>query len=254
MLRRIFARKSVRPGADADARVDRQAVERLIKLRLNNLQLYERALTHRSLLRSEPGAGLHSNERLEYLGDAVLGLIVAEHLFRKFSDRDEGFMTRLRAKLVNGRALAKSASRINLGAYLLVSDSLAESNGRSSQSVLADAFEALIGAIYLDLGIDAARRFVTRTVLKRVNLSELARRKDNHKSALLEYAQARQWPQPTYRVVAEAGPSHNRTFSIEVLVNGRQLGEGRAKSKKKAEQSAAAAALEQLSEDETHTG
>ena len=251
MLRRLFSRKTIDTDAGSGTRVERAAIGRLTKLPVENLGLYERALVHRSFLRSSPQEDLHSNERLEYLGDAVIGLIVAQHLFRRFPNKDEGFLTRLRAKLVNGRALAQNARHIKLGKHILMSESMSGMDGRASESVLSDAFEAIIGAIYLDQGLGAATAFVERTVLRRVNLLDLARRNDNFKSALLEHAQARKWPQPIYRVSAEAGPSHQKIFTVAVLIGSDTRGTGKAGSKKKAEQIAAKSALEKLEKEES---
>jgi len=213
---------------------------------VGDLSLYEQALRHRSLLRSQPRSHLYSNERLEFLGDAVLGFVVGDHLYRHFPDETEGFLTRLRAKLVNGRALAYYAESVALGGLILMSDNMVQTDGRQNQTILADAFEAVIGALYLDQGMPAARRFIHRTMLDRVDLGHLAAKHDNYKSLLLEYVQAEGWLQPQYRVVTEQGPSHDRTFTVEVLVNGTAYGQGQAGSKKSAEQLAAREALERL--------
>ena len=226
--------------------VSREAVERLVGMKVQDLLLYEQALTHRSLLRGRPDTHLYSNERLEFLGDAVLGFITAEFLYHHFPDRDEGFLTRLRAKLVNGTALARCARQIDLGAMILMSENMAQTAGRDNRSILADAFEAVIGALYLDLGLEAARAFIHRTMLDHIDLDELARVRNNFKSLLLEYAQAQGWPQPRYQVVEEVGPSHEKTFTVEVLLRGEPYGRGTAGSKQQAEQEAAGKALERL--------
>jgi len=240
---RLFSRD------DSSFQIDRHAVEKLLGVHVNNLALYQTALTHRSLLRGCPDPKSISNERLEFLGDAILGLVVADHLYRHFPDQNEGFLTRLRAKLVNGKSLARDALDLGLGQLVLMSDVMDTASGRSSRSILADAFEAVIGAIYLDRGIEDATRFVERTVLNNVDLAALARKNDNHKSALLELAQARKWPQPTYRVSEESGPSHDRIFTVEVIVNHEPSGSGTAPTKKQAEQKAAKIALDTLQEE-----
>lgn len=254
MFGRIIDRLIGRPTPAPSNDLDRQAIERVTGHPIRDLSLYEKALTHRSLLRSKPHSVRKSNERLEFLGDAILGMVVAEYLFQEFPDRAEGFLTRLRAKLVNKKALASSASSLQLGELILMSKAIADTTGRTSESILSDAFEAIIGAIYLDLGMEAARSFVVRTVLKRVNLAELASLRDNYKSNLLEFAQARQWPQPSYRVKEETGPSHDKIFTVEVFLSNKLLGEGTAKSKKEAEQIAADAALKTLVEQESFDG
>ena len=212
------------------------------------MSLYEKAMRHRSLLRNEPEESIQSNERLEFLGDAVLGFITAEHLFHRFPDKNEGFLTRLRAKLVNGKALAHVAERIELGSLILMSKNMDQEQGRQNRTILADAFEALVGAIYLDQGLDAARRFIRQAMLDHVDLLELSRQYDNYKSLLLEYAQARGWPQPYYRVISEQGPSHAKVFTVEAVLKGEAMGKGRGGSKKLAEQEAAREALKRLNQ------
>lgn len=227
-------------------RVTREELERLLGTPVGELGLYLQALRHGSLFRGEPDNHLLSNERLEFLGDAVVNFLAAERLYIEFPDRDEGFLTRVRSRIVNGAALARYADWLNLGQFIFMSDEMERAGGRSSQTLLANAFEAVVGAIYLDGGNEAARDFVNRVVLDRIDLDAVARRRDNYKSILLEYAQARGWPQPTYRVVQQEGPAHERTFTVEVLVDERTIGAGRAGSKKKAEQIAASEALDVL--------
>ena len=226
--------------------LSRSAIEKLVGFRILNKDLYERAMMHRSLLRGEAPQDLKSNERLEFLGDAVLGFITAEHLFSFFPEKDEGFLTRLRAKLVNGKALAECAQRIDLGELILMSRNMAQEEGRRNRTILADAFEALIGAIYLDQGLEKARLFIHRTMLDQVDLNQLAAQYDNYKSLLLEYAQARGWSQPQYRVVTEQGPSHAKVFTVDAILRGEPHGRGQGGSKKLAEQRAAQKALLRL--------
>lgn len=226
--------------------VDRAALENLFGTRIDDVHLYEQALKHRSRLRGQPDSHLNSNERLEFLGDAVLGFVVAEHLYRQFPDKTEGFLTRLRAKLVNGKALAAYALAIDLGDLILMSENMAQSDGRENETILADAFEAIIGALYLDRGLEPARRFIHRTMLDHIDLLSLARQHDNYKSLLLEYVQAKNQPQPRYRIVTEEGPSHNKVFTVEVVLDEEPYGQGRARNKKRAEQRAAREALRRL--------
>lgn len=226
------------------------SIEQLTGFAPNAPLLYERALTHRSRLRGTSEAHRVTNERLEFLGDALLGFVVAETLYDRFPAQSEGFLTRLRAKIVSGAALANYARRIDLGAHLLLSENAARDDGRDNPTILADAYEALLGAIYLDHDLDAARAFIHRTALDALDLSRLAARNQNYKSQLLEYAQARGWPQPTYRVIDAEGPPHDRTFTVEALVDDTPHGQGTAGSKKKAEQRAAHEALQALANDE----
>ena len=226
--------------------VDRTEIERLVGMPVRNLRFYAQALKHRSLLRGQTETHLFSNERLEFLGDAVLGFVTADYLYHSFPEKDEGFLTRLRAKIVNGQALARHARVLDLGRLILMSDNMAQTAGRTNRSILADAYEAVIGALYLDLGLEAARAFIHRTLIGRVNLVELAGLQDNYKSLLLEHVQAQGWPQPQYRVTSEKGPSHDRVFTVEVFLRDRPYGQGTAGSKKKAEQEAAGRALARL--------
>jgi len=238
-----------RPEEEATAARRRQ-IEAFVGMPVADLQIYERALRHRSVLRGQANSHLRSNERLEFLGDAVLGVAVAERIYEEFPDRDEGFLTRLRARLVNGPMLASYAEALGLGPLLLLSPNMAQAEGRSNTTILADAFEAVLGALYLDRGFGAARGFVFDLLDAHVDLGELAEQRSNFKSLLLEYVQARGQAQPVYNVVAEEGPSHDRRFTIEVCVEGVALGLGRARSKKQAEQEAANEALERLREED----
>ena len=234
------------PAESAEEGTYRREIEKLVGFTIRRVEIYERALSHRSLLRRKKDSRQYSNERLEFLGDSVLGFIVAEHLYLHFRNEDEGFLTRLRAKLVNGEALADAARNMDLGGIIRVSDNMVQKGGRDNTSVLADAFEAVIGALYLDLGMEAARDFVHRKLLDDTDMDHLAAHRDNYKSLLLEFVQAKGWPQPTYELVNEEGPSHNREFTVAVLVNEDSLGKGVANSKKKAEQLAAKQALTTL--------
>ena len=218
---------------------------------IGDLDLYEHALRHRSLFRGVATDGTESNERLEFLGDAVLGAVVAEIMYTRFADRAEGLLTRTRATIVNGKALAGYAEAIGLGALILMSENMDSSEGRSNQTILADAFEAIVGAVYLDLGFSAARRFVCAVLDQCVSLEKAAADKSNHKSRLLEYVQGLGLEQPVYEMLSEEGPSHDRTFTVAAVVQGERLGEGVDRSKKGAEQKAAEAALRTLRQRET---
>ncbi|NND72071.1 MAG: ribonuclease III [Rhodothermales bacterium] len=223
-----------------------EKLQAIIGRKIVSPEIYSQALRHRSLLRRRHDSRLVSNERLEYLGDAVLGFIVAEYLFHQFPGENEGFLTRLRSKLVKGEALARYAGEIELGKLILMSANMKQMDGEGNSSILANAYEAIIGAIYLDLGVDAARVFIDKTMLQRIDLVHLSKRTDNYKSILLEAAQARSWKQPEYVVTHESGPSHDRTFTVDVIVNGDRMGSGTAANKKKAQQLAAREAIEAM--------
>ena len=233
--------------AVARPRASRPEIEELVGMPVRTIELYEQALRHRSSLSDTNGEGhAASNERLEFLGDAVLGFVTAEHLYRHFPDGDEGFLTRMRAQIVNGQALAQFASELGLGEMILMSDAVCRDGGRDSTAILADVLEAVIGALYLDMGEKAVRTFVRTKLLARLDLNDLAHVRDNYKSLLLEHMQALGWAQPHYRVVREEGPPHERVFTIDVILRGEAYGRGQAQSKKKAEQKAAAQALDRL--------
>ena len=231
--------------------VSRRDIEALVGMPIGDLDLYEHALRHRSLFRGVATDGTESNERLEFLGDAVLGAVVAEIMYTRFADRAEGLLTRTRATIVNGKALAGYAEAIGLGSLILMSENMDSSEGRSNQTILADAFEAIVGAVYLDLGFSAARRFVCAVLDQCVSLEKAAADKSNHKSRLLEYVQGLGLEQPVYEMLSEEGPSHDRTFTVAAVVQGERLGEGVDRSKKGAEQKAAEAALRTLRQRET---
>jgi len=227
--------------------VSRDDIESLVGQSVGTLSLYRRALTHRSLLRGEPDQHLKSNERLEFLGDALIDLVVSKALHQRFPRKDEGHLTRLRAKLVSGPALAQYARRMDLGAHLLMSDNAEQGEGRDNPNILADAFEALAGAVYLDRDYATAAQFVHDRALDPFDLEDVAARDENYKSRFLERMQAEGRPQPTYRVVHEEGPSHDKTFTVEAVVGNTAYAQGTAGSKKEAEQQAARRTLASLS-------
>lgn len=216
-----------------------------IRYRFKNELLFVQALTHRSSIGSTCGM-LNSNERLEFLGDAVLGLVVTEELYRRFPQGREGDLTRVKSLLVSREKLAEEAMKIGLGEYLILSPGEEQTGGRKRQSILSDAYEALLGAIFLDGGYSAVRRIVCQNVLQNVTHYFSSAYNGNYKSWLLEYAQAQGWGIPVYRLKKEAGPDHRKQFTVEVLVNNKVWGIGLGHNKKKAEQAAAKMAIEQL--------
>lgn len=232
--------------APARDKLSQATVERLVGHPIDDLAVYRRALTHRSLLRDPSVRSLKSNERLEFLGDAMIDLVVSKALYQRFPEKNEGDLTRLRARLVSGSALADYARQMNLGAHVLMSANAAETEGRDNPNILGDAFEALTGALYLDQGHQAAAQFVHERALEPFDLENIATQNENYKSQLLEHMQAEGRPQPTYRVVAETGPSHDKTFTVEALVGDTAYEQGTASSKQTAEQEAARRTLEAL--------
>jgi ribonuclease-3 len=215
----------------------------------NNISLLEQALVHSSYINENPGFAPTSNERLEFLGDAVLGLIVAERLHQDFPQFNEGQMTRLRAALVRRETLARMAQAIGLGDHLYLGRGEEASGGRQKPINLAGAIEAVIGAIFLDQGFARARDFTLR--LLETDLQEAVTRGDSidYKSELQELIQAKEQQIPTYHVIESTGPDHDRRFTVEVRVGDTLLGRGSGRSKKAAESEAARAALEKLRRD-----
>jgi len=192
-----------------------------------------------------------SNEKLEFLGDAVLELVVSEELVRDFPDWSEGQLSKSRARLVNATAISLAAQRLGLGKYLRLGRGEEKTGGRTKPALLADAYEALIAAIYLDGGLEAARGFVRRSLVEGAIAVEAERLgHTDHKSALQEFLQSRGMAPGTYHVIAESGPDHQKTFRVEVRIGGQAPAVGAGKTKKEAEQSAAIAALIQLGAEE----
>lgn len=205
--------------------------------------LLRQAFQHGSYIREQGRDAILSNQRLEFLGDAVLDLIIAEELYRRHPDLPEGVLTKSKASLVRAGSLARVAAALDLGQYLLLGRGEEESGGRRKHSLLADAFEALIGAIYLGAGLEAARDFVLRHMPLEGAATEPGRRFD-HKTALQELLQSHARQLPQYRTVTSEGPAHDLTFTVEVSFLGRPLGTGRGGSKRRAEQEAAHQALQ----------
>lgn len=216
-----------------------EGLEAVIGYTFKRPGLLRQALTHRSHTGQYDGSRAASNERLEFLGDAVLDLCVSHHLFLRFPDKKEGELTKLKSIIVSGPFLVQLASDIQLGRHLRLSESEERTGGRQRASILEDAFEALLGALYLDGGLPAAEAFVRRHILDGLDLSQASRDNRNYKSLLLELSQSRGCGNPVYRVVEELGPDHSKYFTVEVLVGEEPLGRGMGASKKKAEQAAA---------------
>lgn len=220
-------------------------LEKIIGASILDKNIYVEALIHRSYLEENDQFTL-SNERLEFLGDSVLNLIIGEYLFNKFPNEEEGFLTKVRAKMVNRNALSLVAENLNLGELLIISSSVPKSITHNSKSVLSDALEALIGAIYLDSGIATCKNFIKTNIIEPALKNGEHLIDENYKSQLLEYAQANKMPIPVYQIISEEGPHHDKTFIAEVIIGEKVLGEGKGKSKKEAEQNAAQVALKKV--------
>lgn len=220
-----------------------RSFQRKIQTNFKSQPLLHQVFVHRSYLNENPGFPLNHNERLEFLGDAVLELVVTEHLFQNYPN-PEGDLTNWRSALVKGQMLASIASELNMGDLLYLSRGEEKSGGKSRALILANTFEALIGAIYLDLGYDTAQKFVTRHLIGRLpEILEKGLHVDA-KSRLQELAQDQVGITPAYKVLAERGPDHAKEFTVGVYLRDTMIGEGIGNSKQAAEQSAATHALE----------
>jgi len=228
--------------------VTRQEIQELLGgIKIKNIVYYQRSLVHKSIHKAVKRYSgkdplqeylIQHNERMEFLGDSVLSLVIANYLYAKYPDQDEGFLTRIKTKLVNGSQLAKLAKKINLGKYILMSNHVQNINGRESQKILEDSFEAFLAAIFKDLGFDAVNSFIIEHI-EALDFNEVLV-EDNYKDTLLKYVQHNfNGLNPTYPLLRTDGPPHNRTFTVAVNIKDQRYSEGTAKSKKQAEQIAA---------------
>ena len=219
-------------------------LETAIGYRFTNITLLQNALAHSSYANERWHNSLKSNERLEFLGDSILGMVVAEYLYHKFPDRPEGELTRMRADMVCETSLAAIADRLSLGDHLLLGHGEEQGGGRKRASILADAVESIIAASFLDGGMEAARGIISRFVLTNVPVNRL--QNEDYKTALQELVQQKKNQTLAYRLIGESGPDHDKHFIVEVTLNGEPLGQGNGTSKKRAEQDAARVAIEIL--------
>ena len=217
-------------------------LQKTIGYQFKNLSLLENALAHSSYANERYHNSLMSNERLEFLGDSILGMIVADHLYRNFPDRPEGELTRMRADMVCETSLAVVANRLELGKFLILGHGEEQGGGRERNSILADAVESVIAACYLDGGYEAALGFVKRFVLTDVPVVKF--HNVDYKTVLQEKVQQKRNQTLTYHLVGEEGPDHDKRFVTEVRLNGVCLGSGSGSSKKRSEQDAARIAIE----------
>jgi ribonuclease III len=227
-----------------------EPLERRIGYRFRDRGMLEHALTHRSRVHEDASGGVFDNESMEFLGDSVLGFVIADMLFREFPQHNEGQKSKLKSLIVSSTSLARLAEKIDLGEYLILGRGEEKTGGRRKQALIADCYEALIAAIHLDGGIEAARAFIERQF---ADLIEEARRTGAHaaftedyKSALQEWLQSHDRGLPSYRLAAEIGPAHRKLFDVEVVVEGEAVARAEGKSKKEAAQAAAKLALERL--------
>lgn len=207
--------------------------------------LLTRALTHRSYL-NENRSVLEDNERLEFLGDSILGYVVAEWLYNHFPEKNEGVLTKLRSALVHTQQLADFARKINLGSVMLLGHGEDQAGGRERNAILCDAFEALIAAIYLNTDLTTVKDFIYPFLEDQIHIILANHSEEDVKSQLQEWAQAQGFPSPVYLLTGEFGPDHEKVFSVKVLINDKEIAEGLGGSKQLAEKSAAAAAIRKI--------
>lgn len=222
-----------------------ESLEKKLEYTFRNRELLSEALNHSSYANEHRASGINSNERLEFLGDSVLGFVTAEFLFKTYGKLPEGDLTRMRAALVCEQSLYEVAKLLGLGQYLRLGKGEEAGGGRQRQSILADAVEAVFAAVYLDSGMDEVRSLIHRVLLSHAPAGEERR---DYKTTLQEIVQRKSGQVLTYHLLAESGPDHNKTFTFAVHLNGEPVGQGVGHSKKEAEQSAARNALEKLAE------
>ena len=221
-----------------------KTLESKLGYQFQNPKLLDHALTHSSYANEHHLGSISSNERLEFLGDSVLGMIVADHLYRTFPDLPEGDLTRIRANLVCEGSLVLVAKEWDLGRYLKLGKGENACGGRSRPSILADAVEAVLAAVFLDGGLEHDRDIIQRFLLDR--MEQVNRASRDHKTYLQELVQRKSGQVLSYELIGESGPDHNKTFQMQVLLNGQPIGQGTGHSKKEAEQAAANAAIARL--------
>ncbi len=224
-----------------------ESLEIRLDYKFNNIKLLKNALVHSSYA-NEVRGDTHSNERLEFLGDSVLSVIVAEHIFNKYPNMPEGELTKLRASLVCEKSLCALSRELGLGEYLLLGKGEDKNGGRERDSILADAFEAVLAAIYIDGGMDAAKKHIINTVLRDLGHHTDEDTFKDYKTFLQEIIQRNPEESVSYILIDEKGPDHDKVFTVEVHLNSNVIGQGNGKSKKQAEQMAACQALKLMGE------
>jgi len=226
--------------------IDWNDCQKNLGISFRQISLLEQAFVHLSYLNENPGFARPSNERLEFLGDAVLNFIVTEKLYKEFPQLPEGELTEIRASLVCRDSLTALASSLKLGDWLLLGRGEEANGGRAKASDVANAMEALIGALYLDQGLAKARKFILRQLKPELEKIKAGQTTPNYKALVQELIQGQKRPTPVYQLVEATGPDHSRQFTVEILVDGEALGRGRGRNKKVAESQAAKAAWEKL--------
>ncbi|MDG5813990.1 ribonuclease III [Chitinispirillales bacterium ANBcel5] len=242
LFRRLRVKRTNRTGS-----LDK--LQKHIGYRFRTQTLLTQALTHKSSISPDDTKGLLSNERLEFLGDAVLNCLITEHLYLSHPEKSEGQLSKIKSLVVSRKILGEVALSINLGSYLILGISEEKSGGRSRASILSNAFEALLGAIYLDNGLDASRSFLTRHLFNRINDFLKDESNINYKSRILELAQRDGFGIPRYVTIDATGPDHAKQFKVRIDIAGVPMGEGQGTNKKVAQQNAAQSAIVNYNKD-----
>jgi ribonuclease-3 len=229
--------------SEYDTGVDLGKLEAILGVQFNNREIVLSAITHRSFLNEHREATWAHNERLEFLGDAVLELVVTDYLYNKYPDKPEGELTAVRAALVNTTSLSEASEQLGINTFLLMSKGEAKDEGRARQYILANAFEACIGAIYVDQGYEVAREFIAGRLFAKTDRIVEKRLWQDAKSRFQELAQEHSSITPTYETVAQEGPDHDRVFTVAVFLRRERVAEGQGRSKQEAEQAAAEQAI-----------
>ena len=228
--------------------IQREDINKITNFNPINVLLYQKAFIHKSVLRflinSENDLD-KSYERFEFLGDSVLNIIIADYIFKKYPDKEEGFLTRIRTKLVNGKTLASFAKKLEMNKFLIISKNVESIGGRSNDRILEDVFESFLCSIYLDLGYKYVHYFITNLIEKYINFDDIEE-DNNYKDILLRYCQKNMQTNPEYELVSTTGPAHSKNFTSVVVIKGIKYSQGSGKTKKTAEQIASKLTLESL--------
>ncbi|TDX52092.1 ribonuclease III [Orenia marismortui] len=223
-----------------------EELQQQIQIFFNDIDLLERAITHKSFANENRHLGLKDNERLEFLGDSVQDLVVSEYMILEYPDHPEGELAKIRSVVVSAPVLAEKAKEINLGKYLLLGKGEEMTGGRGRDSILADAFEALVGSIYLDQGLEVVKDFILKLLIPDIKKVEKGEHIQDYKTLLQEIIQKNSNARPEYEVIKEEGPDHNKQFTIQVNFEEEVLGVGTGSSKKEAQQKAARNAIDKV--------
>lgn len=231
---------------EMNKRITREDINRITGFNPINVLYYQKAFIHKSVLRFLKDENLNSSyERYEFLGDSVLNLIIAEFIFNKYPDKEEGYLTRIRTKLVNGKTLAFFAKKINLNEFLIISKNVESINGRNNDRILEDIFEAFLCSINMDLGYKYTENFVLRIINEHINFETLEE-DTNYKDILLRKCQQNLQINPEYELISTSGPSHKKTFTSVAIINGQRYATGTGNTKKESEQAASKNTLDIL--------